>query len=119
MISRGTDHHHVRTSFDPVVVCFWLLRVGMSVVAGVGATREHVHEADLTFRRLLVFHPGGRPLQCILIHAHGVRSGVVGLSVIHVKLFVPFRIVRIFPSAVTAMMVASLAIATGAADLRS
>ena len=31
-------------------------------------------------------------------------------------LFVPLRTVRIFPSAVTAMMVASLAIAAGAAD---
>src|SRR5215469_12534911 len=46
----------------------------------------------------------------------GSGPGVAGLSGMHVKLFVPFRSVRIFPSASIATIVACLPTFGGAAD---
>ena len=46
----------------------------------------------------------------------GSGPGVAGLSGMQVKLFVPFRRVRIFPSAPIATMVACLPTLRGAAD---
>src|SRR6476660_8565995 len=47
----------------------------------------------------------------------GSGPGVFGLSAIHVKLLVPFRTTRIFPSAPMSITVASLLIVGGAADV--
>src|SRR3954451_14136661 len=112
----GPNEHDVRPRLDPIVVCIWLLSIRVGV-RGISAARQHIHDPNLAFRWILcsiqaVAHSS--PFWSMHI---GSGPGVAGLSGMQVKVLLPLRMVRIFPSGPTATMAASCATAGGAADI--
>ncbi|MNV66811.1 hypothetical protein D3C71_1595830 [compost metagenome] len=69
-----TDYHDMGACLDPMVASGGLLGIRVHV-AGIGATCQHVHKANLTHRRCFVAHPSFCPFQSGLVHTHRIGAG--------------------------------------------
>ena len=77
------------------------MTIGVGVAPRAARQQVQVQEPDLARRRLLVPDPGRRPLHRVGVAAHRVGAGR-GRMGRQVKPLLPWRRVRIVPSAATA-----------------
>jgi len=76
---RGIHNHDMPARSDPIIAFNWR-RCKWISVAGIGASVEHVYQANLTLRGIFLAHPGHDPFQRIGIAAPRIvtrRGGII------------------------------------------
>src|SRR4029079_5003019 len=76
---RGIHNHDMPARLDPIIAFSWR-RCKWISVAGIGASVQHVYQANLTLRGIFLAHPGHDPFQRIGIASPRIvtrRGGII------------------------------------------